>query len=247
MALPDAVYSFGMDEANSFTIAFWVKIIGHNAAVDPIIEHNGSVYGACPYSIRITSDRHIQTNLRDATTLNSDAVLSDSAWYHVALTFRDSARVLYINGVKDQGGSDKAAVDLYFPNDRTTFFGHGFSGILDEVRFYNRALSASQVSHLAVDTTMYGTSNTTLHRRISNLSLKIFCNHLNSTVLIRLPNLLCPARIEIYSLTGAKVASFRNIRGEGIVWNAAKNPGGVYLVKVSAGDHVLTKRVQLVR
>ena len=47
----------------------------------------------------------------------------------------------------------------------------------------------------------------------SNPALGIFFNRVNSTVTIGLPDFSAPFDVEIYSLTGAKVASFRHSQG----------------------------------
>jgi hypothetical protein len=81
----------------------------------------------------------------------------------------------------------------------------------------------------------------------SNLALVIFSNHFNSTVFIRLPDLFAPVDVEIYSLTGSKVAAFRHVREGKVVWNAANCPSGLYMIEAKAGGRVLTGRIQLVR
>jgi hypothetical protein len=205
VTLSDAVYPFGMDKTNAFTIAFWVKVNKHYNATDPIVEHNGSTYGACPYSIGITTTKHIQTNIMGSwggNTLTSTKVLNDSTWYHVALTLQSGARTLYINGVRDQAGSDNLSVTLMFPNDRVTSFG-GFMGILDEVRYYNTALSASQVAHLAADTTLYGSPINDSKKRLTTESGQIVLPNPAYNLDMLRAN---PSLYRVYDLTGKPVA-----------------------------------------
>jgi hypothetical protein len=145
---------FGIPAAGACTYAFWVKVTGHTAAADDIISRAAT---GGPISIRTTSDRRIQTYFTRSSTpsiLSSTAVLNDSLWYHVAVTYQrsDSSRVLYINGVRDEGGSNKIVASLNFPNMSITRFG-GFNGVLDEVRIYPRALTARQIGYLYADST----------------------------------------------------------------------------------------------
>jgi len=253
VALADAAYSFGMDEANAFTIAFWVKVTGHNAAFDPLIEHNGSQWGACPYSIGITNTRKVQTNVMGSwggSTLTSGTAVNDSTWCYIALTYRDSARVLYINGVRDQAGSDNLNIDLNFPNDRVTYFGHGFRGILDEVRFYNRALTAAEVGHFYSDTSapvQSGNKNSSRYHPQTQPSLIVYSNPVHRLVTIQLWNFFGPIKVEVYSITGTRIAAFPDSKGGRIVWNAGNCPSGLYVVKVAAGGRALTKFVQLIK
>jgi hypothetical protein len=87
--------------------------------------------------------------------LESDSVITDGQWHHVGLVYsRDSLhRHLYVDGAevaKDMGpvppiGSDRG---LYIGADEilnTTSF---FSGLIDDVRLYNNALSAEEIAAL---------------------------------------------------------------------------------------------------
>ncbi len=81
----------------------------------------------------------------------------------------------------------------------------------------------------------------------SNSTLLVFSNPSNAMVFIRLPNLSGPVDVEIYSLTGVRVARFRHVREGRVVWNAANCSSGLYLIEASAGTRELTGRLQLVR
>ena len=81
----------------------------------------------------------------------------------------------------------------------------------------------------------------------SHPTLGIFFNRVNSTVTIGLPDLSTPFDVEIYSLTGAKVASFLHVKEGSVVWNAAKSSSGLYVIEASAGARALIGRMQLVR
>jgi hypothetical protein len=82
---------------------------------------------------------------------------------------------------------------------------------------------------------------------LSSFSLVIFPSASNSMVFISLPNLLAPVDVEIYSLIGARVASFRHVGVGKVVWNTSNCSSGLYLIEASAGTRVLTGRLQLVR
>ncbi len=80
-----------------------------------------------------------------------------------------------------------------------------------------------------------------------NFAFVIFPNPSSSTVSIGLPNFSAPVDVEIYSLTGAKVASFRHVRDGRVVWNTANCSSGLYVIEAGAGAQVLTGRMQLMR
>ncbi|MBI5360865.1 MAG: DUF2341 domain-containing protein, partial [Planctomycetes bacterium] len=79
-------------------------------------------------------------------------VLSESinTWYHIAITRNGNAFTLYKNGVSVGSGTDTDSIanistPLRIGSDSTTA-NRTFNGLLDELRVYNRSLSASEVS-----------------------------------------------------------------------------------------------------
>ena len=94
----------------------------------------------------------------DDQTATVGAGLQVNRWYHVAMTYNDSANsvVFYVDGVAvtDNGGT---AESVSLPSTASTplkiggelFSGEDFDGIMDEVRIYNRALSATEIAKLA--------------------------------------------------------------------------------------------------
>jgi hypothetical protein len=78
------------------------------------------------------------------------ATLALNTWYHVTAVLNGTARTIYVNGVLDSNTSGAWT----WPGG-TAFIGSGnnsanyfFSGSLDDVRIYNRALSANEVKQL---------------------------------------------------------------------------------------------------
>jgi hypothetical protein len=82
--------------------------------------------------------------------LQGSTVLAKNTWYHIACTVSGTAASLYVNGVLEATGTRSGT-----PGTSTDalLLGYGsphtyFNGRLDDVRIYNRALSASDVSTL---------------------------------------------------------------------------------------------------
>ena len=84
--------------------------------------------------------------------LDSNVSLSTNTWYHVAATFDGTTRMLYLNGkelVKNTpNGNAHTVQDINFSIGRTNNSEY-FSGILDEVGIWNRALTAAEIAELA--------------------------------------------------------------------------------------------------
>ena len=89
-----------------------------------------------------------------AFTSTSNAALENNAWSHVVGTLSNSEVHLYINGLKD---SSRQFNDFSSVTSTTyglsigrlgTYSGYYFNGKIDEVRMYDRALSAADVQAL---------------------------------------------------------------------------------------------------
>jgi len=113
-----------------------------------------------PY-FNVYSTRRLHFSYYDGTAQRStfgSTALNPNQWYHVAATYDSSGygRV-YLNGVQN-GVGGPYAVPLYnysyshYIGRWTTTTSYPFSGKMDEVRIYNRALSAEEIMQLASQT-----------------------------------------------------------------------------------------------
>jgi hypothetical protein len=78
-------------------------------------------------------------------------------WYHVAATFDGKDHVLYINGKKEWGApgilkvSSEEPIRIGSKGDELVKKRIFFAGVVDDVRFYNRALAETEVQTLFVE------------------------------------------------------------------------------------------------
>jgi len=91
---------------------------------------------------------------RDYQAANSVIELPFDEWHHVAATYStDVGAIVYIDGVADAENTDTGGIvtnDMpLLLGDNPESTGRFFDGLLDEVRIYNRALSAEEVLFLA--------------------------------------------------------------------------------------------------
>lgn len=96
-----------------------------------------------------------------AGALSFERVLNDNQWHHVAGSYDRKTLRCYLDGVersrqvKNPGPLKKTGWDLCIGNSLVDY-GTGeflaFDGLIDEVRIYNRALSAAEVKALATGT-----------------------------------------------------------------------------------------------
>ncbi|MBI4094803.1 MAG: prepilin-type N-terminal cleavage/methylation domain-containing protein [Candidatus Liptonbacteria bacterium] len=109
--------------------------------------------------LRVTSGNALEwtwvDSLEVAHSLTSSP-LSTGVWYHAAITFNKSATTakLYLDGQEvDFEAAPNierglAVLNAYIGVREEATFGEYFNGAIDEVRVYNRALSASEISSL---------------------------------------------------------------------------------------------------
>jgi len=86
-------------------------------------------------------------------TLESESVITDGAWHHIGLVWDGSHRCLYVDGAEVVKDSEAMGVNsdggLYVGASKDLDAGSFFSGLIDDVRIYNQALSAEEIATLA--------------------------------------------------------------------------------------------------
>jgi len=87
--------------------------------------------------------------------LESQSIITEGQWHHIGFVWDGSYRFLYVDGI--EVAKDAAAQTplkssdggLYIGADKTLDEGTFFSGLIDDVRIYNVALSAEKIAALA--------------------------------------------------------------------------------------------------
>jgi len=79
----------------------------------------------------------------------SRTVITNDIWYHVAITYDGTNKILYVNGdeigrVADSTDANTSTDDLMI-GDWTDSSGRNFKGVEDDVRIYSRAMSANEI------------------------------------------------------------------------------------------------------
>ena len=150
---------------DSFTISFWVRSNqpGSGRTEDPRwFQGDGLVDGEISgivrdFGISWLGDGRVCAGVGDPETfVSSPPGHADGEWHHVAFTRdRKTGRIaLYVDGML--GGSAKGNKHALDAPPRLVVGGlqpggRGFKGEMDELRFYDRALSAAEVVALSLD------------------------------------------------------------------------------------------------
>jgi hypothetical protein len=137
------------------SIAAWVNINALPGSASSIVSLTGSS-SAVKLGLSSTSLRVLRN---DGTALVTTTAPSTGTWHHVAYTWNGTSNTLYVDGVAviaTATAHDGAAVTGGFIG-ATSAVADFFNGSIDEVRIYDRALTAAEVSSLAIGR-MPGTS-----------------------------------------------------------------------------------------
>jgi hypothetical protein len=105
------------------------------------------------------SEGNFMTELVPPTTrspfppLVSDTQITDGDWHHIGFVWNGAYRTLYVDGVvvaEDiQSNLASSSNGLYIGTGKNLGAGTFFSGLIDDVRIYNKALSQAQITALA--------------------------------------------------------------------------------------------------
>jgi len=143
----DAYVDIGdIDLTDAFSISAWIKIsrLGKLMIVGKTFQ---------TYQFFISSSGNLMFQRNSTTPINYPAGLVPDVWYHVAVTFNTTNGMsLYLNGSLVSANGD---ISVTNKNDTVTKIGatgvnpkHFFSGTIDEVRIYQRALTDQEVFNL---------------------------------------------------------------------------------------------------
>jgi hypothetical protein len=85
--------------------------------------------------------------------LVSETQVTDGNWHHIGFVWNGAYRTLYVDGVivaEDiQSNLASSSNGLYIGTDKNLDAGTFFSGLIDDIRIYNKALSQAQITAVA--------------------------------------------------------------------------------------------------
>jgi hypothetical protein len=85
----------------------------------------------------------------------ADAVITDGQWHHIGIVVTEQkVRNLYVDGIRVAFDTQPVVLPpsdggLYIGTSKNLDTGTFFSGLVDDVRIYNVALTAEQIAALA--------------------------------------------------------------------------------------------------
>ncbi|MBI5872042.1 LamG domain-containing protein, partial [archaeon] len=155
-----------LDLTTALTITAWVKLNTITPAVQTITDKNYESDTKTGYSLRIADNTGLYLYMGNGTTIgtvSNGRVVTTGSWYHLAVTFSSGTATIYSNGVSlVNSTSDISAIAT---NTANLLIGsrdgnvHPFNGTIDEVRIYNKSLSADEIlTHYQTQAVFYNSS-----------------------------------------------------------------------------------------
>ena len=145
--------SASLQLSSAMTLEAWVKpsVVGGAAWRTVVLKENGNNYGEALYANTGTNvpSANAVTGGVDHDQRGTSGALAVNTWTHLAATYDGSALTLYVNGVA--AGTQAASGSIVSSTGAlkiggNAIWGEWFNGLIDEVRIYNRALSAGQIT-----------------------------------------------------------------------------------------------------
>jgi hypothetical protein len=152
-------------DVGRFTVAAWIKTRDSDGFWNLILDKDWrkgfNFFVGGDWQENKTWRGRLGLNVCGKCTCSDDSV-ADDQWHHVAGTFDGKTQKLYVDGVEQRDKNDqhtgpipKNNWDLCVGNS-VVDYGTGeflaFDGLIDDVRVYNRALSAEEIKALATAT-----------------------------------------------------------------------------------------------
>ncbi len=129
-----------------WSVEFWAKLAG----VAPAVQYPIGLGGT--NGIFMAYDTADTWAVYDGSTMVQGSTVRANTWYFITVTKSGTSYAIYLNGTNENSGT-LSDIDITGLNiGRRSDGNFPFNGIIDEVRIYNRALSASEIqSHYRAD------------------------------------------------------------------------------------------------
>lgn len=112
--------------------------------------------------VNTISATHQDSNNQVRTTVSDSTTASTGTWYHLTITSDGSALKCYVDGTLENTTSRNGADltfgnnNVYLGNDAENTGSRRLDGRLDDIRIFDRALSDTEITHLATSRGMQG-------------------------------------------------------------------------------------------
>jgi hypothetical protein len=178
--------------------------------------------------------------------------LTYNAWNHVACVFSGNQNdavsaanaKIFINGASVTVTASGTWASLNAPYGMSALAGPGFTGMLDGMYIYNRALTDAEIAAIyANNPTPVEFSTTRLTAAQEPLFVSV--NRLTHTATIRMPALGAPADVKIFNTSGKQVRGMSGVRTQAFEVKTDGLASGIYMICVKTVGKQLSAKMFL--
>jgi hypothetical protein len=232
---------------NELSVSVWFKVLNNDTSWQRIITLPvGGVSGDQHFSVIFNSPLKpkkvmIYFDPNPPVYSASDDTVSDNLWHHYVGTISTSNLqvISFLDGIPQDTVS--------FTNPPTPALGslqigrfnnvydQYFYGYIDDIRIYNRALSALEVDSLF----QQGCTSVGISSLDEAVSVMVYPNPANSIVNIQ-NNSNLPVRFTLYNSMGVKIDE-ETLKDKMNVIDLSAEPGGIYFYSFTSNAHIIKK------
>jgi hypothetical protein len=139
-----------------FTYSAWIRPNAQSFAYNQIMGWDAGASNLAVCTLLLKSNRTLAFYVAGGPFGSYDGngvfTLSIGLWYHIAATLTATTAIGYVNGVLDRsvtGGAANIAAGAFWIGGQNGYANRFFSGQIDDVAVYNRALTAGEIRTLS--------------------------------------------------------------------------------------------------
>ncbi len=143
-----------INSTSSITFSTWFKLANFSSQNQWLIGTDDNTIRQCDFYVEGNSNKisfYCYNSNMDGATIQQSSAINTNQWYHAAGVYDTSSQklILYVNGVNVMSttyGSGLALHSGVAPNIGRSPYGNAyFNGTIDEVRIWNRSLTAEEI------------------------------------------------------------------------------------------------------
>ncbi len=218
------------------TLACWFYTKGYSGKWASLLSKSTGNYTQRQYSIIYDKDGLISFG----HSLAGTQVIPLNEWHHLAITYGDSIVKCYLDGILLDSSIiayqiKKTTFPLAIGADPHIVMEYHY-GMIDEVRIYNRALSAAEVSEISAVNTI------ATHERPNDLKITVYPNPTEGMLTIELKDIPGKWHLTMYDQMGKLLMTHASGNQTETI-DFSGFPPGVYMVQIATSEGSYTTRV----
>ncbi len=140
------------DLVGDLTLSLWFRRLTSHGG---LVSKGASDNSAWNYGVYMSASNYLIFYSDDTvpTSVSSNTTITDTDWHHVVVTREGNDVTIYLDGIVEASGTMAGAFgtdsfDVHIGKSGDIFSGDTFGGTIDDVRIYDRALTAQEVVRL---------------------------------------------------------------------------------------------------